>query len=95
MILALGAIVGSIIGTALGVLFAVGLGLYAQMAAPDDPTAFSVATIVAGTAPGGFLVGIALGITCASIVADQNDKRKLAAPKKRQWTADHSNNQNV
>lgn len=93
--LALGAVVGAVIGTVLGVLFAVGVGLYAQMEAPDDPTAFSVATIVIGTAPGGFLVGIALGIVCASVLMDRNDERKLAAPKKRHPTAGHSSNQEV
>lgn len=86
--------VGSVIGAVLGAFLAMGIGWCCVLMSPNDPTAGSVATIVA-TAPGGFLTGMAIGIVWASKLADLDESRKLAASRKRNPTADDSGNQDV
>jgi hypothetical protein len=53
---------GAIVGSALGILAAMGLGYLSRLNHPDDPSAGSVAIVVIITAPLGALVGAALGL---------------------------------
>jgi hypothetical protein len=52
---------GAVVGFAAGVLFAMGLGYWAHLSNPDDPSAGSVAIVSIATAPFGAMAGAVLG----------------------------------
>lgn len=66
-------IVGGVIGGLFGFGFAIGLGLLAKWSSPEDPTAFSVATIGIFTFPMGILFGGAIGGLVATWYYDRKD----------------------
>jgi hypothetical protein len=60
--LLLGVVGGAIVGAALGMGFAMAVGLYSKWANPSDPSAGSVAIIVIFTAPVGLFLGALVGL---------------------------------
>jgi MFS family permease len=56
-----GAVCGAFFGTAVGIAFAMCVGILAKLSFPSDPSAGSAATIVIATAPLGMLIGLIIG----------------------------------
>ena len=66
MLILLGLVCGAVFGTVLGFAGAVGLGIFSQWQHPNDPSAGSVAIVVIATAPGGCMLGAAIGAGLAA-----------------------------